>query len=348
MKTIYHIGVFPPPIGGISIYFERLKSLHESNNIPGLFIDISNTNYVEKRKNGILCFNKIQLLKLLNIVNNSVLFFNSTRKVLFYYSIYACRKNELGIFLHGEKILKLIKNTIYLKLLHNFKYIIVPTDSLYKKILKIDPKLSKNMVKLSYVFFNQASKYPSIKMIDNLRNNKNKIMLFYIYDFSKINDKYTYGIEMIPDLISLLNNNAYKFVILILVIKKEPSNDYKNFINELSVKKMFDNIILIDNTNNMLNLLSKVDLYIRPTITDGNAFMVHEALFVGTPVIASDIVERPLGCINYKNGDVFDLYMKTSSVLDQDNIDEIDRNDHYADNYNQIISFLRKVSNQIL
>jgi glycosyltransferase involved in cell wall biosynthesis len=41
------------------------------------------------------------------------------------------------------------------------------------------------------------------------------------------------------------------------------------------------------------------DVYLRPTATDGDAVAVREAMSVGTPVVASDVCDRPKGCIVY-------------------------------------------------
>ena len=58
------------------------------------------------------------------------------------------------------------------------------------------------------------------------------------------------------------------------------------------------------------------DVFMRTTNTDGNSVSVLEALSVGTPVIATDCVERPTECILVKTRNMDDLLEKTIYVLE--------------------------------
>lgn len=42
-------------------------------------------------------------------------------------------------------------------------------------------------------------------------------------------------------------------------------------------------------------------LFVRPTVTDGDALSIREALHAGVPVVASDVVRRPAGCRLFAN-----------------------------------------------
>jgi glycosyltransferase involved in cell wall biosynthesis len=54
-------------------------------------------------------------------------------------------------------------------------------------------------------------------------------------------------------------------------------------------------------------LWCRSDVYLRPTTTDGDSVAVREALSVGTPVVASDAVERPDGVFLHRSRDRKDL-----------------------------------------
>lgn len=49
------------------------------------------------------------------------------------------------------------------------------------------------------------------------------------------------------------------------------------------------------------------DIYVRPTLDDGDAVSIREAMYLGVPTVASDVVGRPAGCLTYKGGDAADL-----------------------------------------
>jgi glycosyltransferase involved in cell wall biosynthesis len=64
-------------------------------------------------------------------------------------------------------------------------------------------------------------------------------------------------------------------------------------------------------------LFAHVDIFIRPTLSDGASVSVQEALFCGVPTIASDVCWRPDGAMLYKASDSVDLYMRIQQVLKQ-------------------------------
>ncbi len=49
------------------------------------------------------------------------------------------------------------------------------------------------------------------------------------------------------------------------------------------------------------------DIFVRPTIDDGDAVSIREAMYLGVPTIASDAVGRPAGCQTYRCGEPADL-----------------------------------------
>ena len=64
-----------------------------------------------------------------------------------------------------------------------------------------------------------------------------------------------------------------------------------------------------------LPVLERADLLVRPTITDGDANSVREALYCGVPVVASDVVERPPGTITFTTRDIDDFAEKVRQAL---------------------------------
>lgn len=63
------------------------------------------------------------------------------------------------------------------------------------------------------------------------------------------------------------------------------------------------------------SLWREADIVVRATNTDGNSLSVLEALAVGTPVVASDCVERPPGTVLFRNRDQDDLTDRVVAVL---------------------------------
>lgn len=57
------------------------------------------------------------------------------------------------------------------------------------------------------------------------------------------------------------------------------------------------------------------DVFVRPTIDDGDAVSVREAMLLGVPTVASDAVGRPPGCWTYRSGDTSDLARTLLSIF---------------------------------
>lgn len=64
-----------------------------------------------------------------------------------------------------------------------------------------------------------------------------------------------------------------------------------------------------------LAVIEASDAFVRPTRADGDAVSVREALALGTPVVASDVVPRPDGCLTFRTGDAGELAVRLEQAL---------------------------------
>ncbi|HEY3066262.1 MAG TPA: glycosyltransferase family 4 protein [Methylomirabilota bacterium] len=64
-----------------------------------------------------------------------------------------------------------------------------------------------------------------------------------------------------------------------------------------------------------LAFLARADVFVRPSIVDGDAISVREALALGRRVVASDTDFRPDGVIKFRRGDPADLADKVTTAL---------------------------------
>ncbi len=63
-------------------------------------------------------------------------------------------------------------------------------------------------------------------------------------------------------------------------------------------------------------VMTKLSVFVRPTLSDGDAVSVREALALGARVLASDVVNRPDDVEVYKGGDLEDCVSKLVAMLD--------------------------------
>jgi len=69
------------------------------------------------------------------------------------------------------------------------------------------------------------------------------------------------------------------------------------------------------NHDTCLALMSASDVFVRPTLEDGDSISVREALALGVPVVASDIGTRPAGAILFQRGDVGEMLSKVELAM---------------------------------
>jgi len=64
-----------------------------------------------------------------------------------------------------------------------------------------------------------------------------------------------------------------------------------------------------------LSWISNSDVFLRPTLEDGDSISVREAISLGVPVVASRVGTRPPGAILFQPGDVEDMIAKVELAL---------------------------------
>jgi glycogen(starch) synthase len=78
-----------------------------------------------------------------------------------------------------------------------------------------------------------------------------------------------------------------------------------------------ENVLLLGDVNHdvCLALMSASDVFVRPTLEDGDSISVREALSLGVPVVASRVGTRPAGAILFQPGDVGEMLSKIELAM---------------------------------
>lgn len=153
-----------------------------------------------------------------------------------------------------------------------------------------------------------------------------------------------YGVDMMMELVSRLKRD-YPDIGLILTVLGGDDEAIKQTV-ESAHRHVGDRILMItEPLDDFSRIVHSGSLFLRPTNTDGDAVSVREALHLGTPVIASDVVSRPDLCITFRSRDIDDFEEKVRQALkelpdlqDQINsVQEPDNADRIIDIYNQLL-----------
>lgn len=125
-----------------------------------------------------------------------------------------------------------------------------------------------------------------------------------------------YGIDMCVELTNLLKkdfpNIGFLFALSTTKMEKVYFLKMKKEIKDLDIEQ---NFYFMTRNKELWPIFKNADLMIRPTISDGDAISIREALYFNCPVIASNVTTRPKGTILFKNRDLNDLYDKCVTLL---------------------------------
>jgi glycosyltransferase involved in cell wall biosynthesis len=143
------------------------------------------------------------------------------------------------------------------------------------------------------------------------------IILVNAFHLVLIDGKDLYGIDQSIALMSALISQ-WPAAGLIIMQSKTTAHSYEQKLAHLiTTGGLTQSVLWCHGHYELWPLMRHVDLFIRPTLSDGASVSVQEALYLNTPVIASDVCTRPLGTVLYKTADHHDLIEKVTMTITQ-------------------------------
>ncbi len=125
-----------------------------------------------------------------------------------------------------------------------------------------------------------------------------------------------YGIDMMVDLIERLRD-SYPDIGLVYSFNSDFPDKIDATVRDIR-RRVGDRILLVSEPlEDISRLMSSSDLFVRPTNTDGDAVSIREALHLDVPVVASDAVPRPDGCLVFRSRDMDDFETKIRDALNR-------------------------------
>jgi glycosyltransferase involved in cell wall biosynthesis len=92
---------------------------------------------------------------------------------------------------------------------------------------------------------------------------------------------------------------------------------YHEAVQRIRDEGLEDTILLLGDVEHdrCLTLMARSDVFLRPTLEDGDSISVREASSLGIPVVASRVGTRPDGVFLFRPGDVEDMLSKVEQAL---------------------------------
>lgn len=314
-KNVLFIGPLPPPVGGVSIHIKRLCSLIDKD---------FNLDYVDEShiiKDDYFNLRTYKLLSYLKKVHSSdVLYVHSGKRQLMIFHVLIGRmfRKKIILTVHGypyanKSLLNFIDSVFY-----SMADRVVVVNSFILERVNI-PK-EKSIVKSAFVppLMQNEPELPD-HIIDWIKAEKQTgrlIISANAYQLKYFESQDLYGLDMCIEAARRLISNGFPVSFIYVVSSLEKNRDlFEKYLEEINISDFHDHFLLMNDQISFVRLITYSDIILRPTNTDGDALTVREAILLGKPVLASDVIPRPPETILFRNRDNDDLESKLISII---------------------------------
>jgi glycosyltransferase involved in cell wall biosynthesis len=315
LLTWFFLGALPPPLGGVTIFAKRKVATWRACGKQVVQLDVGKLSPISKVR---------QLFRLLFAGRNSGIYVND----LSGFNLAAAGFNIGGakIFLHdhnynlgsmtgfrGWLLRRCLSrcDEIYFDGVHSRENYIqagfMREDKKYSfssPFIKPDPAEREAIV----------SRYPAelFAFLDAhspvIGANAFKIVL----DDSGVD---LYGVDMTLDLLESLRKTYPDSGVVFAVAVDHDSEYVQGLKQAIRDKGLAEHFLLMIGADELWPFFGMVDVFVRPTSTDGYGISVAEAIFSGTPAVASDVCKRHEKAVLFQARNQADLEEKVRQLL---------------------------------
>lgn len=314
-KNVLIFGPIPPPAGGISVHIARLTCLIKDDFCLD-FVDessvVKNGFYSIKSYNPFLYLKKIIAADILFIhtAGSSLRKFHILVGKFFFkkiiLTVHGYSKVNRIPFLLIDSLFFQLSNKIVLVNPYIFDKLYLPKRKCIFKHAFIPPSMSVELDLPDFInnWFDQRRQYNHFILCANA----SRLNIFEGQDL--------YGLDMCIVVTKRLLDRGFPVSFIYIVSSLENCEEiyfkYERLIIELNLQ---DHFLLLNASFSFVKVIEKSDVVLRPTNADGDAVTIREAIYLGKPILASDIVKRPYGTLLFKTRNMDDLFIKLVTLL---------------------------------
>jgi len=350
------IGSYPPPYGGISVHIQRMKNQLEKQGYKCVVYNLGKQFSVTRNVVNVKHI-RIWLLKYAFFAREDIIHFhNSDWRIRVLAGLMTLLGKKVIISIHGASLKDSLKKGNWVKrliikfALKSSSFIIVDNSDIKKIVLSCGVKLGHVEIVSPFIppviHSNDYEKIPSYIW---MFYNSHKIIMYAMARVVFYNNMDLYGLDMMISLMKKLKKYGYMNIGLVIKVPecKIEQQEYFKGIKKKIVDNLLENdILIIEEDLKELYLLEKeADFMIRPSCTDGDSVSIRESLYFDIPVVTSDAIPRPIGCIIFKNRNLEDFAKKVIVTIKKVQSGEKVNIPAQENNIEKIIKIYKKVLN---
>lgn len=316
---IIQAGIYPPPIGGVSIYMKRFKDHMDSNNISNELWDVSSSiKNIEGVKHVSLRWLpwKSALYNGASLIHYNISGIPAKIRIARFNKYF--KKSKKALTIHGKAAGLFKENEkIMADALNSFDAVICVKEN-DKELLK-----SKGVTTRIYEIpafippvINKAEIDEIPQEIWDFISKKDFIISANGFKLNFHNEEDLYGADLCVELCARLKKDKPNLGFIFSLSSPGNMEYFEELQRRIKKYGIEYNFMFISKAYQFYPILMKSSLFVRPTNTDGDALSIREAVNFGVPALVSDVVERPKGVHLFKNRSVDDFYAQAKKIID--------------------------------
>lgn len=310
------IGPFPPPIGGISVHIKRLQKFVIQNGICCDVYDIGATEF--KAENVVPVPGTLSLIwrlfqvrgvKTIHFHGSSwfqraalLIFKLTSKRVIYTFHSFRDEVESFGVF-------KLFLVWMVVKFGDRF----IATGPHIRDKLIINGVNQERITTLPAFIPPEINKKDFDKVptcVWEFIEAHDPIIAANAFRISFYKGEDLYGIDLCIELCADLKND-YPDVGLIFCLPEIGDIRYFHKMQyALKKYKLDNNFLFVNRAIELYPILTRSDIFVRPTNTDSYSVSVAESIFLGIQAVASDVCQRPEGTVLFESRNLYDLIEK--------------------------------------
>jgi glycosyltransferase involved in cell wall biosynthesis len=313
--TVLIAGPLPPPAGGISVHIQRLAHLL-NNQFSVDFIDEAST--VKPGYFHVKSLNLVQYIR--KIAGSQVFFIHSGSRILKKIHILSGRLlgKKVIITLHGYGKrrgwpMRQIDGWFF----NRAHKVILVNEGIFNRV-----SINRRKAVVQHAFLPPVTELePALpadiqEMLQAARQRNQPVCIANASRLDRLNGQDLYGVDMCIEACQYLLQQkqpaTFIFIVTSMENGQEIFDNYRKRINETSLQDYFH---LMHANVSFVKLVQEASVVLRPTNADGDALTIREALYLGKPVLASDVVSRPNGTRLFKTRNQDDFNRQLQKLL---------------------------------